>query len=386
MMVYLDNNATTALDPAVADRMAAFLREHFGNPSSLYPIGRQGKEMLNEAREHVARALGATKSEIYFTGSGTEADNHAVFGVLEALPDKREFVTSTIEHPAIQETAVHLEAKGYRITYIPVDKFGVIDLDALRDALTPQTALVSVMYANNEIGTIQPIEEIVRIAHDKGILVHTDAVQAFGKLAFSAETLGVDLLSVSSHKIYGPKGVGALFVRKGTPIRPFLHGGHQERGLRAGTENTIGIVGFGEAARILPEKFAPDKIRIDALAARLRDGVAAIPKVHFNGHPETRIKSTLSCAFLGLESEAILLSLATKEIYVSTGSACSEDSDDVSHVLLAIGLKPEIARSTVRMSLGRFNTDQDIDIVLRELPDIVGKLRKISAFDPDDID
>jgi cysteine desulfurase len=386
-MVYLDNNATTALDPAVADKMAAFLREHFGNPSSLYPIGRQGKEMLNEAREHVARALGATKSEVYFTGSGTESDNHAILGVLDALPDKREFVTSAIEHPAVQETARYLEKKGYNVATLPVDKTGLVDLDALRDALTPQTALVSIMFANNEIGTIQPMAEIVRIAKDKGVLVHTDAVQAFGKIAFSADALGVDLLSVSSHKIYGPKGVGALYVRRGTPLLPFLHGGHQERGLRAGTENTVGIVGFGEAARILPEKFPHDKPRIDALAERLRTGIReAIPKVHFNGHSEQRVKSTLSCSFLGLESEAVLLALATKEIYVSTGSACSENSDEVSHVLLAIGLKPEIARSTVRLSLGRFNTDADIDLVLKELPDIIGKLRKISAFDPEDID
>jgi len=386
-MVYLDNNATTALDPAVADKMAAFLREHFGNPSSLYPIGRQGKEMLNEAREHVARALGATKSEVYFTGSGTESDNHAILGVLDALPDKLEFVTSAIEHPAVQETARYLEKKGYNVATLPVDKTWLVDLDALRDALTPQTALVSIMFANNEIGTIQPMAEIVRIAKDKGVLVHTDAVQAFGKIAFSADALGVDLLSVSSHKIYGPKGVGALYVRRGTPLLPFLHGGHQERGLRAGTENTVGIVGFGEAARILPEKFPHDKPRIDALAERLRTGIReAIPKVHFNGHSEQRVKSTLSCSFLGLESEAVLLALATKEIYVSTGSACSENSDEVSHVLLAIGLKPEIARSTVRLSLGRFNTDADIDLVLKELPDIIGKLRKISAFDPEDID
>jgi len=386
-MVYLDNNATTALDPAVADKMAAFLREHFGNPSSLYPIGRQGKEMLNEAREHVARALGATKSEVYFTGSGTESDNHAILGVLDALPDKREFVTSAIEHPAVQETARYLEKKGYNVATLPVDKTGLVDLDALRDALTPQTALVSIMFANNEIGTIQPMAEIVRIAKDKGVLVHTDAVQAFGKIPFSADALGVDLLSVSAHKIYGPKGVGALYVRRGTPLLPFLHGGHQERGLRAGTENTVGIVGFGEAARILPEKFPHDKPRIDALAERLRAGIReAIPKVHFNGHSEQRVKSTLSCSFLGLESEAVLLALATKEIYVSTGSACSENSDEVSHVLLAIGLKPEIARSTVRLSLGRFNTDADIDLVLKELPDIIGKLRKISAFDPEDID
>jgi cysteine desulfurase len=384
-MVYLDNNATTPLDPAVIDKMTWFLKEHFGNPSSLYPIGRQVKEMINEAREHVAIALGANKSEIYFTGSGTESDNQAILGVLDAVPDKREFVTSAIEHPAVQETALYLEKKGYKITYVPVDRDGLIDLDVLRDAVTPQTALISIMFASNEIGTIQPIEEVVRIAQDKGVLVHTDAVQAFGKIDFRIERLGVDLLSVSSHKIYGPKGVGALFVRKGTALLPFLHGGHQERGLRPGTENSIGIVGFGEAARILPEKFEADQARIRHLADRLKRGIETkIPKVHLNGHPERRIKSTLNYSFLGLEAEAVLLSLATKEIYVSTGSACSSESEDVSHVLLAIGLRPEIARSTVRMSLGRFNTDQDIDIVLKELPDIVEKLRRISAFHPED--
>ena len=384
-MVYLDNNATTPLDPAVIDKMTWFLREHFGNPSSLYPIGRQVKEIINEAREHVGKALGANKSEIYFTGSGTEADNQAILGVLDAVPDKREFVTSAIEHPAVQETALYLEKKGYKITYVPVDRDGLIDLDVLRDAVTPQTALISIMFANNEIGTIQPIEEVVRIARDKGVLVHTDAVQAFGKIDFRIDRLGVDLLSVSSHKIYGPKGVGALFVKKGTPLLPFLHGGHQERGLRPGTENSIGIVGFGEAARILPEKFEADQARIRHLAERLRQGIEQkVPKVRLNGHPERRIKSTLNYSFLGLEAEAVLLSLATKEIYVSTGSACSSESEDVSHVLLAIGLRPEIARSTVRMSLGRFNTDQDIDIVLKELPDIVEKLRRISAFHPED--
>ncbi|MGA2586598.1 MAG: IscS subfamily cysteine desulfurase [Candidatus Aminicenantales bacterium] len=385
-MVYLDNNATTPLDPAVADKMSVFLREHFGNPSSLYPIGRQGKEMINEAREQVAKALGASKSEIYFTGSGTEADNHAIFGALEAVPDKKEFVTSAVEHPAVREAALYLEKKGYKIIFVPVDHFGVIDLDFLRDAVTPQTALVSIMHANNEIGTIQPIEDIVRIAKERGTLVHTDAVQTFGKIEFQTDRLGVDLLSVSSHKIYGPKGVGALYVRKGTNVHPFLHGGHQERGMRAGTENTIGIIGFGEAARILPEKFTTDKARIDKLAARLKKGIEEkIPKVRLNGHPEKRIKSTLNYSFLGLEAEAILLALATKEIYVATGSACSEESEEVSHVLLAIGLRPEIARSTVRLSLGRFNTDHDIDITLKELPDIIEKLRKISAFSPEDI-
>jgi cysteine desulfurase len=384
-MIYLDNNATTPLDPAVIAKMTEFMRTSFGNPSSLYPIGRQAKEALTEAREHVARSIGAQKGDITFTGSGTEADNQAVLGVLDALPDKNEFVTTTIEHPGIQETAAYLEHKGCRVTYVPVDRTGLLDLDALRDAVTPRTALVSVMHANNEIGTIQPIATIAEIAHEKGALLHTDAVQSYGKLFWNVDELGADLLSVSAHKIYGPKGVGAIFIKRGTPIRPFIHGGHQERGFRAGTENTIGIVGFGEAARILPERMAADKPRLKALAARLRAGLEAnVPKIHFNGHPDLRVPTTLSYAFLGLEAEAILLGLATRDICVSTGSACSEDTDDVSHVLKAIGLKPEFARSTIRMSLGRFNTDADVDAVLSLLPEIVAKLRRISAWDPNE--
>jgi cysteine desulfurase len=385
-MVYLDNNATTPVDPAVVEKMVWFLKTHFGNPSSLYPIGRQAKELVNEAREHIAKALGVSKTEVYFTGSGTEADNQAILGALDAQPDKKEFITSTVEHPAVQETAVYLEKKGYKVTYIPVDGHGVVDLDYLRDAVTPQTALISVMHANNELGTIEPIEEIVRIAKDQGVLVHTDAVQTFGKIDFKAGKLGVDLLSISAHKIYGPKGVGALYIRKGTPMAPLIHGGHQERRLRAGTENTAGIIGFGEAVRILGENFPLDKERIERLAGRLRKGIEEkIPKTKLNGHPENRVKSTLSYSFLGLEAEAVLLALATKDIYVSTGSACSEDAEEVSHVLLSIGLRPEIARSTIRMSLGRFNTDDDIDIALRELPDIIEKLRKVSAFHPEEI-
>jgi len=382
-MVYLDNNATTPVDPRVAEKMAAFLKENFGNPSSLYPIGRKAKEIVTESREAVAGFLGAHRSEITFTGSGTEADNFALNGVLDANPDKNEIVTSVVEHPAVLETARYLEKKGIGVTYVPVDKTGLIDLDFLRDAVTPKTALVSIMHANNEIGTIQPIKDVVRIAHDKGALVHTDAVQAFGKIEVNVDKLGVDLLTVSAHKIYGPKGIGALYVRRGTDIRPFLHGGHQERGLRAGTENTSGIVGFGEAARILAERWKKDKDRIENLACRLKTGIEEkIPKVRFNGHPEKRVKSTLNFAFPGLEAEAILLALATKEICVSTGSACSEDSEEASFVLLAIGLRPEIARSCIRMSLGRFNTGEDVEVVLHELPGIVEKLRKISAFDP----
>ena len=383
-MVYLDNNATTPVDPSVVEKMSDFLKVHFGNPSSLYPLGRRAKDILTECRETVAGYMGAHRSEITFTGSGTEADNFAIIGAVEAAPDKTEMVTSTIEHPGVLEAARYLEKKGIKISYVPVDGTGTVDLSFLRNVVTPRTAIVSIMHANNEIGTIQPIEDIVRIAHAGGALVHTDAVQTFGKIDVDVDKLGVDLLSVSAHKVYGPKGVGALYIRRGTNIRPFLHGGHQERGLRAGTENTPGIVGFGEAVRLLSERGRKDKDRIDKLAARLKAGVEEqIPGVRFNGHPEKRIKSTLNYAFPGLEAEAILLALAIRDICVSTGSACSEESEEASHVLLAIGLRPEIARSCIRMSLGRFNTDGDVDTVLRQLPEIIDKLRKISAFHPE---
>jgi len=384
-MIYLDNNATTPLDPRVAEKMSQFLKEHYGNPSSLYPIGRNVKEIINEARETVAKALGAKRPEIIFTGSGTEADNFALVGVLEAFPEKDELVTSAIEHPAVLETGNYLERKGIKVTYVPVDQYGTVDLDYLRDSITPKTALVSVMLANNEIGTIQPVKEISKITKEKGVLLHSDAVQSFGKIDFKVDDLGVDLLSISAHKIYGPKGVGALYIRRGTHIMPFIHGGHQERLMRAGTENTSGIVGLGEAVRLIGEQGKKEKERIDKLADKLKKGIEVkIPKVKFNGHPKNRIKGTINFSYYGLEAEAILLALATKEIYVSTGSACSEDSEEASHVLQAIGLKPEIARSSIRMSLGRFNTNKDVDTVLREMPDIVANLRKISALDIDE--
>jgi cysteine desulfurase len=383
-MIYLDHNATTPVDPAVAEKMAWFLREHFGNPSSLYPIGRRVKELMTEARERVAAALGVDRGEIFFTGSGTESDNFAVFGTFDATPERNEFVTSAIEHPAVLEAAKALEKRGVKVTYLPVDAYGTVSLDHLRSALTPKTGLVSVMHANNEIGTIQPVAEIVRIAHERDIPVHTDAVQSFGKIDVDARKLGVDFLTVSAHKIYGPKGIGALYVRRGASLCPFVHGGRQERGLRAGTENTAGIIGFGEAVRVLEEKGRKERSRIEKLAALLKQGVEErITGAKFNGHPENRIKSTLNFAFPGLEAEAILLSLATKEIYVSTGSACSEESEEVSHVLQAIGLRPEIARSSIRMSLGRANTEEDLAVVLRELPEIIKKLRAITAFHPE---
>jgi len=384
-MVYLDNNATTPLDPRVYEVMSQFLKNHFGNPSSLYPIGRDVKEIITASRETIANAIGAKRSEIVFTGSGTESDNFAIRGVMDALPGKDEFITSVVEHPALIETANYLEKMGKKTTFVPVDEFGTINLEFLEKAISAKTAIISIMHANNEIGTIQPISDVVKIAKTRDTLVHTDAVQSFGKIDVNVNDLSVDLLSISAHKVYGPKGVGAIYIRKGTPIQPLIYGGHQERLMRAGTENTAGIAGFGEAVRVMIADSEKEKKRIAILADRLRTGLEEkIPKVKFNGHEKNRIKGTLNFSFYGLEAEAILLALATKEIYVSTGSACSEESEEVSHVLSAIGLKPEMARSTVRMSLGRFNTEAGIDIVITELPEIVEKLREISGLDIDD--
>jgi cysteine desulfurase len=381
-MIYLDNNATTPIDPVVSEKLAWFAKNHFGNPSSLYPIGLEVKEMINSARENIACVLGAARSEIIFTGSGTESDNFALRGIFDASQEKKILITSAIEHPAVIETANYLEKKGIKVIYIPVDEFGMINLEFLENAVTPETGLISIMHANNELGTIQPIKNVVKIAKQHGIPVHTDAVQSFGKIPVDVHNLGIDLLSISAHKIYGPKGIGALYIRKGTKIDPLIYGGHQERLLRAGTENTIGIIGLGEAAKIIKERRNQDNEHIDRLAYKLKNGIEEfIPKVKFNGHPKERIKGTVNFSFEGLEAEAVLLALATKEIYVSTGSACSEDSEEVSHVMNAIGLKPETARSSIRMSIGRFNTDDDIDTVLKELPEIVNKLREITAID-----
>ena len=378
-MVYLDNNATTPLDPAVVQKMSWFLKEHFGNPSSLYPLGQKVKSLITEAREQVAMALGAHRSEIIFTSSGTESDNLAILGVLEAQPEKKEFITSAIEHPAVLETARFLEKKGYVVHYVPVDASGLIDLDFLSSVISSSTALVSIMLANNEVGTIQPIEEVVKMARKYGVPVHTDAVQAFGKMEVEVKKLNVDLLTVSAHKIYGPKGVGALYLKKETPFSPVIHGGHQEFGLRPGTENTAGIIGFGEAARILQERWRKDRDRLEKLAQKLKDGLEKqISRMKFNGHPEKRIKSTLNFSFEGVEGEALLMALATKEIYVSTGSACSEEAEEPSHVLLAIGLSPELANSSIRISLGRFNEEKDVETVLEELPAIVQELRELA--------
>jgi len=381
-MIYLDNNATTPIDPVVSEKLAWFAKNHFGNPSSLYPIGLEVKEMINTAREDIADVLGAARSEIIFTGSGTESDNFALRGIFDASQEKKILIISAIEHPAVIETANYLEKQGIKVIYIPVDEFGMINLEFLENAVTPETGLISIMHANNELGTIQPVKSVVKIAKQHGIPVHTDAVQSFGKIPFNVHDLGIDLLSISAHKVYGPKGIGALYIRKGTKIDPLIYGGNQERLMRAGTENTIGIIGLASAVKIIKERGNQDKEHIDRLADKLKNGIEKfIPKVKFNGHPKERIKGTVNISFIGLEAEAVLLALATKEIYVSTGSACSEGSEEVSHVMSAIGLKPETARSSIRMSVGRFNTDEDIDTVLKKLPEIITKLREITAMD-----
>ncbi|MFO7866636.1 MAG: cysteine desulfurase family protein [Candidatus Aminicenantes bacterium] len=378
-MIYIDNNATTPLDPGVIKKMSWFIENHFGNPSSLYPIGREVKEMIQEARESIAEAIGAKRSEIIFTGSGTESDNFALRGVMDALPDKNHVITSSVEHPAVIETADYLKRKGYQVTIVPVDETGVIDLDSLRDAVTPKTALISVMHANNEIGTIQPLKEIIEIARKNDVLIHTDAVQTFGKIPLDVKKLDVDLLSVSAHKIYGPKGVGVLYIKKGTPILPLIYGGHQEGRIRAGTENTPGIIGFGEAARLAVSHLSKDKKRLESLAEKLKNGIEEkIPDIKFNGHENHRIKTTLNYSFPGLEAEALLLGLATEGICVSTGSACSEDSEEVSPVLEAIKLNQEESQSSIRFSLGRFNTQEDVDALLDILPEMVRNFREMS--------
>jgi cysteine desulfurase len=380
-MIYLDHNATTPVDPAVAERMSWFLREHFGNPSSLYPIGRKVKELMTEARERVAAALGVNRGEIFFTGSGTESDNFAVFGMIESHPDKNEFITSSIEHPAVLEAAKALESRGLKVTYLPVDPLGTVDLSALRNALTPRTALVSVMHANNEIGTIQPIAEAGEMARARGIAFHTDAVQTVGKIPAKVDELGVDLLSISSHKLHGPKGVGALYIRNGAPIEPIMQGGGHERGMRPGTENVPGIVGLATAADLAGRNLEVDMIRLAGMRDRLADFVLArVEKSWVNGSRIKRLPNNLNLGFYYIEGEALLLRLDAEGIAVSTGSACSSKKTVASHVLTAIGLRPEEAHGSLRITPGRENTDEEVDFVAKAIVEVAEKLLAMSPF------
>jgi cysteine desulfurase len=378
--VYFDNNATTPLAPEVFELMRPYMLEDYGNASSIHWFGQRAKAGVEKAREQVARLLNARASEIVFTSGGTESDNTAILGIVEAARGERKHVvTSTIEHPAVLSTAKLLEKRGVSVSYVRVGSSGVIDPADVANALRPETVLISIMHANNELGTLQPLEEIGRIARERDIYFHTDAVQSIGKIPVDVEKLAVDLLALSAHKLNGPKGVGALYIRRGTILRPLLHGGHHERDRRPGTENVAGIVGLGAAAEIARIHLAEEHDRVAALRDRLEAGILAnIPRVVVNGDRAHRVPTTTNMTFDFIEGEGFVIATDLRGIACSTGSACSSGSLEPSHVLSAIGLKPEQARASIRFSLGRFNTDEDVDAALKMLPAVVEQLRAVS--------
>lgn len=380
MFVYADNAATTRIAPQVLDAMLPYLKEEYGNPSTLYKLGREAKIAIEKAREQVAQVIGAKAEEIFFTGSGTEADNMALKGVLygPAGKGKKHLITTKIEHHAILHTAMALEKEGFQVTFLDVDKNGRVDLEELKQAITPDTALVSIMAANNEVGTIQPIEEIGKICREKGVLFHTDAVQAFGHMPLDVSKMNIDLLSLSAHKINGPKGSGALYIRRGLGLRPVIEGGGQERNRRSGTENVAGIVGLGQAAQLAMETMVEESARLKALAKKLTDGVLQIPETILTGDPENRLPGACSFAISAIEGESLVLYLDMEGICTSTGSACSTGSLDPSHVLMAIGLSHEVSHGSLRVTLGRFNTEEEVNYIIETLPKVVEKLRSMS--------
>ncbi|UCF78065.1 MAG: cysteine desulfurase NifS [Candidatus Eiseniibacteriota bacterium] len=380
--VYLDHNATTPVHPDVVTAMLPFLHERFGNASSVHAYGQEAKQALEGARETVAAALGARKDEITFTSGATEADNLAVAGVAGALCDKgRHIVTSKIEHPAVLATCKHLAGLGFEVTEVPCDSSGIVNPAEVQKAIRKDTTLISVMHVNNEVGTIQPIEEIGEIARKRGVVFHTDAVQSLGKVGLDMKKAKVDLLSLSAHKIYGPKGVGALFVRRGTPLSPLIFGGAHERKRRAGTENVPGIVGLAKAVEIVTRDIESSNAQMLALRKKLEEGImSSVSHVRLNGHPEKRVAGTANFSFELVEGESMLLSLDMDGIAVSSGSACSSGSLEPSHVLIAMGVSPEIAQGSVRVSLGRDTTEEDVDYLLGVLPPIVERLRSMSPL------
>ena len=384
--VYLDNAATTALSPKVLEKMMPYLTDIYGNASSPHSFGQNARIGVEHAREQVARAINADPSEIVFTGCGTESDNTVLFGVAERYAKKGDhIITTNVEHHAILHSCAALEKKGIRVTYLPVDKDGLVTPEQVRDAITDKTILVSVMFANNEVGTIMPIPEIAAVCHEKGVLFHTDAVQAAGHIPIDVKAMGIDMLSISGHKFHGPKGVGVLYERKGIRLPSYIIGGEQEKGRRAGTENVAGIVGLGEALELAVTNMSETSARMTRMRDRLIEGIeATIPEVKLNGHRTKRLPNNVNFSIKYIEGESILLMLDMAGIAASSGSACTSGSLDPSHVLLALGLTHEVAHGSVRLTLGDDTTDEDIDYVLETLPKVAHRLRAMSPISPID--
>lgn len=380
--VYLDYAATTPLNKDVLEKMIPYFSDKFGNPSSVYYEGREGRKAIDEARQKIADSINANANEIFFTGGGTEADNWAITGIALANQKKgNHIITTSIEHHAVLHTCQYLEKHGFEVTYLKVDKDGLIDLQELKDSIRDTTILISIMYANNEIGTIQPIKEIGHIAREKGISFHTDAVQALGNVTIDVADQNIDLLSMSSHKIYGPKGIGALYIKKGVKIDNFVHGGAQERKKRAGTENTPAIVGFGEACELAIKDLSKNMVKAQELRDyTISEIINTIPNVRLNGHPKKRLPGNVNLSFEFIEGESLLLGLDLVGISASSGSACTSGSLDPSHVLLAIGLVHEIAHGSLRVTIGKDTTKEEIDYLLEQLPPIVQRLRDMSPL------
>ncbi len=381
-MIYLDHAATTPTRSEVVETMLPYFTQKYGNPSSIYSVGRESKKAIEEARETVAKVIGAQPREIFFTGSGTEADNWAIKGVAYANRQKgKHIITTAIEHHAVLHTCQYLESEGFEVTYLPVDPDGLVTAEQVREAIRPDTILISIMFANNEIGTIQPIAEIGKIAKEKGINFHTDAVQAMGNVNINVEELNVDLLSMSAHKFYGPKGIGALYVRKGVKMTSFMHGGAQERGRRASTENVAAIVGLAKALEIASENMEQYNRKLISLRDRTIEEIQKkVPFIKLNGHRTKRLPGNVNFSFEFIEGESLLLMLDMKGIAASSGSACTSGSLDPSHVLLAIGLPHEIAHGSLRITFGEDNSDADVDYLMEVLPPIVQRLREMSPL------
>ena len=379
--IYMDHAATTAVRPEVLEAMLPYFSTEFGNPSSVYSWGRSARKALDSARDQVAALLGASASEIVFTSGGSEGANLAIKGVAWADQNRgKHIITSAIEHHAVLDTVLWLETQGFEVTILPVDEYGLVSPSQVEQALRPDTILVSIMHANNEVGTIQPISEIGAIVRRHGARFHTDAVQTAGVLELNVGALNVDLLSISAHKFYGPKGVGALYVRKGVRLSPLIHGGGQEKRRRAGTENTAGIVGLAKAFELAQRDRIAENQRLTALRDRLIEGLVKIPHTRVNGSLEQRLPNNVNVCFEYIEGESMLLNLDLRGIAASSGSACTSGSLDPSHVLLAMGLSHEIAHGSLRLTLGRENTEADVDFVLQEIPGIVERLRAMSPL------